>query len=104
MTVAKNQQRKESPQNQSITMDPKQMFPPVYGTTNKVAVPIICMNASTTNCPIKKTPEDPFKRFIRNYFPFFAGLSTFAMVLFLLTICMDESRKKTKNNSREMYE
>lgn len=78
---------------QGITMDPRKMIAPVYGISNKTAVPTVYMNAPAVTCPAKKPSADPFRRYFGNYFPFIAGLSTFAVVLFLLTICMDESRK-----------
>lgn len=85
--------RKPTP-SQGVTLDPRKMIGPVYGPSSKTAVPTVYMDAAIGNSPAKKTASnEPPKRFFGKYFPFFAGLTTFALVLFLLTICMDESRK-----------
>lgn len=84
--------RKPTP-SQGVTLDPRKMIAPVYGPSSKTAVPTVYMDAAIGNSPAKKTSNEPPKRFFGKYFPFFAGLTTFALVLFLLTICMDESRK-----------
>lgn len=68
------------------------MIAPVYGMPNITSLPTIYMNAPV-NCPVKKAEVSAFRRFIGNYLPFLAGLTTFAVVLCLLTFFMDESRK-----------
>lgn len=93
MDETPSQKAKKPTPSQGVTMDPRKMIAPVYGISNKTPVPTVYMNAAIGNSPAKKTSAEPPKRCFGKYFPFFAGLTTFALVLFLLTICMDESRK-----------
>lgn len=92
MNNTPNQHLKRSLHNQCITMNPQKMIASVYGIPNKTSLPTIYMNAPV-NCPVKKPEVSASKRFISNYLPFLAGLTTFAVVLCLLTFFMDESRR-----------